>query len=108
MTNLYKQNDKVKIVYGKNKGKVSKIIKVIAKSEQIVVQGVNIVVKNIKPSKTNPNGGFIKKEKAIHLSNVMHCINNNIVSKIGFKMNKGIKRRFYKKSGQFLDNISYD
>jgi large subunit ribosomal protein L24 len=108
MANLYKKNDRVKVIYGKNKGKISKVMKIITRSKQIIIQGVNVIVKNVKPSKASPDGGFIRKEKPIHLSNIMHCTSNSIVSKIGFKKNKGVKKRFYKKSGQFLDNILYD
>jgi large subunit ribosomal protein L24 len=66
-----KVGDKVVVIAGKDKGKEGKIIKTIKNANKVVVEGVNIVTKHVKPSAQNENGGIIKVEAPIHASNVM-------------------------------------
>lgn len=65
-----KKDDLVKVIAGDDKGKEGKILRVIPKDCKVVVEGVNIVKKAIKPSEENKKGGFINKELPIHISNV--------------------------------------
>ncbi|MBP3635433.1 MAG: 50S ribosomal protein L24 [Bacilli bacterium] len=67
----FKVGDKVVVIAGKDKGKEGKIIKTIKKDNKVVVEGINIVTKHVKPSAQNENGGIIKIEAPIHASNVM-------------------------------------
>jgi large subunit ribosomal protein L24 len=62
--------DTVMITAGNDKGAVGEILSVITKKDRVVVKGVNIRTRNIKPTQQNPNGGTIKKEMSIHMSNV--------------------------------------
>jgi large subunit ribosomal protein L24 len=62
--------DTVIITAGNDKGAVGEILSVITKKDRVVVKGVNIRTRNIKPTQQNPNGGTIKKEMSIHMSNV--------------------------------------
>lgn len=65
-----KTGDKVKVIAGKDKGKEGTVLSVNAKTNRIVVKGVNKIKKHEKPSQTNANGGVVEKEDSIHASNV--------------------------------------
>lgn len=65
-----KKGDMVKVIAGDDKGKESKILQVFPKKALVIVEGCNVVKKTIKPTDDNPKGGFITKEKPIHISNV--------------------------------------
>ena len=66
-----KKGDTVKVIAGKDKGKEGKIIKTLKNDNKVVVEGINMVTKHVKPSAQNENGGIIKVEAPIHASNVM-------------------------------------
>ena len=71
MTKLFiRKNDQVAVMAGRDKGKQGKVLKVDAKSMKLVVEGVNMVKRHVKPSQTNPQGGIVQKEATIHYSNV--------------------------------------
>jgi len=65
-----RQGDTVMVTAGKGKGAVGDVLRVIVKKDRVVVKGVNVRNKNIKPTQNNPNGGVIKQEMPIHKSNV--------------------------------------
>ena len=65
-----KKGDTVKIIAGDDKGKEAKVLAVLPKTSQVIVEGCKIAKKAIKPDDKNPNGGFINKEMPIHISNV--------------------------------------
>ena len=65
-----KVNDNVLVIAGKDKGKEGTVLSVNAKTNRIVVKGVNKIKKHEKPSQTNANGGVVEKEGSIHASNV--------------------------------------
>ena len=65
-----KVGDKVKILAGKDKGKEGVITVTLKKKDRVVVQGVNVVKKHIKPGRTNETGGILETENLIHVSNV--------------------------------------
>jgi large subunit ribosomal protein L24 len=88
--------DKVKIISGKDKGKVSEVTAVFPEISKVIVSGVNIVKKHVKGEK----GGIITMEKPIHVSNVMYY--DEIPSKIGFTLIDGKKFRVMKKSGKVV------
>lgn len=73
-----KKDDKVKIITGKDKGKIGKVLKVVNKDSRMVVENINIVKSHQKPNMKNPQGGIISKEAPIDFSNVMlmcnHCM----------------------------------
>lgn len=66
-----RKNDEVSIRAGKDKGKTGKVLKVDAVNMKLLVEGVNLVKRHVKPSQTNPQGGIVSKEAMIHYSNVM-------------------------------------
>ena len=65
-----KQGDTVKVIAGDDKGKEARVLQVMPKTSQVVVEGCKVVKKAIKPSESNPKGGFANVEKPIHVSNV--------------------------------------
>ena len=67
-----KKGDNVMVITGKDKGKVGKVLKVDTESNRIYVEGVNIVAKSKKPRNAQDQGGIIKREGTIDISNVMH------------------------------------
>ena len=68
---MLKVGDKVVVISGKDKGSEGKIIKVLKKDNKVVVEGINMVTKHVKPNAQNENGGIVKVEAPIHASNVM-------------------------------------
>ncbi|MCX4241288.1 50S ribosomal protein L24 [Paraliomyxa miuraensis] len=66
-----KQGDSVVVVAGKDKGMRGRVLSVSPGASKVVVEGVNVRTKHVKPSQQNPQGGRIKKEAPIHISNVM-------------------------------------
>ena len=65
-----KVGDNVKVLTGKDKGKEGKVIFTLRKKDRVVVEGVNIVKKHMKPSRMNETGGIVEVEHPIHVSNV--------------------------------------
>lgn len=65
-----KKGDTVKVIAGDDKGKIAKVLSVLPKTSQVIVEGCKIAKKAIKPSDNNPKGGFISKEMPIDISNV--------------------------------------
>ena len=66
-----RRGDLVKVIAGDSKGQQGKIVEVLVSKNRAIVEGVNMVSKHTKPSASNPNGGIIKKEAPIHISNLM-------------------------------------
>ena len=65
-----KKDDEVIVLAGKNKNSKGKVLKVLVKEEKAIVEGVNMVSKSTKPNAQNPQGGIIKQEAPIHISNI--------------------------------------
>ncbi|RRN77873.1 50S ribosomal protein L24 [Pseudoxanthomonas sp. SGD-10] len=66
-----RKGDLVKVIAGDSKGQQGKIVEVLVKENRAIVEGINLVSRHTKPSAANPNGGIIKKEAPIHISNLM-------------------------------------
>jgi large subunit ribosomal protein L24 len=98
-----KKGDQVIVLTGKDKGKQGQVTSVMPKENRVVVQGVNMVKKNQKPSTTTP-GGIVEKEQSIHASNVaLIDPKSNKATRVGYKIGaKGEKTRIAKKSGQVI------
>lgn len=86
-----KLNDEVIVLAGKDKGKTGTLSQLNLKRKTVVVSGVNMVRKAIRPTQENPNGGFVDVEKSIHMSNVA------VVSP---KTKKATRVRIEKKDGK--------
>lgn len=66
-----RKGDLVQVIAGDSKGKQGKVLEVQLLTNRILVEGANMVSKHTKPNATAPNGGIIKKESSIHVSNIM-------------------------------------
>jgi large subunit ribosomal protein L24 len=103
MTKLHiKKGDTVIVLSGEDKGKTGKVLKVIVDKQRAIVEGVNIVTKSSKPTAKNPQGGFIKVEAPIHISNLsLIDPKSGKPTRIAIKVNAdGKKVRIAKKSGE--------
>ncbi len=98
-----KKGDKVIVISGADKGTVGEVTKVLPDKDQVVVEGVNVRKKALKPTQANPDGGIVEQEMPIHVSNVMaYDAKAKKASKIGYKDVKGKKTRVYKKTGTVI------
>lgn len=100
-----KTGDTVKVISGHYKGTVSEVKSVDPKNNKIIVEGVNMIKKSLKPSQQNPEGGIVETEAPIDASNVMlYDKKAKAASRVGYKFNdKGEKKRVFKKSGEEVD-----
>ncbi len=98
-----KKDDTVKIIAGKDKGVVGKIIKVDTENERVYVQGANMVSKAMKKRNQQDKGGITKIEAPIHVSNVAIVAAKGETSKLGYKKDaNGNKVRYAKKTGEVI------
>ena len=67
---MIKVGDNVRVITGSNKGKEGKVLKVLRADNKVIVDGVNVVKKHVKPNRTNETGGILEVEAPIHISNV--------------------------------------
>lgn len=95
-----KKGDKVKVITGAYKGTIGEVTKAFPKEDKVIVEGVNMVKKHLRPTQQNPDGGIVEKEAKIHVSNVMlYDEKAKQASRVKYEMKDGMKVRVYKKSG---------
>ncbi|MEE4176175.1 MAG: 50S ribosomal protein L24 [Bacteroides sp.] len=98
-----KKGDAVKVIAGNEKGSQGKVLEVYPEKLRALVEGVNMVSKHTKPNAANPQGGIIKKEAPIHISNLMVIDGKGNATRIGRKLNdKGKLERYSKKTGEVI------
>ncbi|MFP9118253.1 50S ribosomal protein L24 [Flavobacterium sp. RNTU_13] len=98
-----KSGDTVKVIAGDHKGSEGKVLRVLREKNKAIVEGVNLVSKHTKPSAKNPQGGIVKKEAPIHISNIaLVDPKTNEATKTGVRTEGDKKVRFSKKSNQVL------
>ena len=99
-----KTGDTVRVIAGDHKGSEGKIVRVLREKNKAIVEGVNIISKHVKPSATNPQGGIVKKEAPIHISNLAIVDpKTNEVTRVAIVKNENGKNvRVSKKSNQVL------
>ena len=104
MTKLkIKSGDLVKVIAGDHKGAEGKVVKVLREDNKAIVEGVNMVSKHTKPSANNPQGGIVKKEAPIHISNVMLWdAKAGAATKVKRSRETGKLVRISKKSGEVI------
>ncbi len=97
-----KKNDSVIVLAGNDKGKKGKVLKVIVDKRRAIVEGVNMVSRHTKPSAKNPQGGIVKQEASIDISNLsLIDPKSGKATRIGIKVTEdGKKIRVAKKSGE--------
>ena len=93
-----KKGDTVFVNAGNDKGKTGKVLEVLRDKDRVIVEGINMVSKHTKP---NPQGGIIKQEAGIHISNVQLVDpKTGAATRVGYKEVDGKKVRYAKKSGE--------
>ncbi len=97
-----KKGDTVKVITGIDKGKQGKVIEVFPAKNKALVEGVNMVSKHTKPNATHPQGGIVKQEAAIHISNLMLVDAKGNATRVGRKEVKGKLERYSKKTGEVI------
>ncbi|MDI3526074.1 MAG: large subunit ribosomal protein [Tenuifilum sp.] len=97
-----KKGDMVYVISGESKGQQGRVLKVLVEKQRAIVEGVNMVSRHTKPNSQYPQGGIIKKEAPIHISNLMVVDpTTGKPTRIGRRLNdKGKLVRYSKKSGE--------
>ncbi len=97
-----KKGDTVYVITGEYKDQQGRVLEVLKKKDRAIVEGVNMVSKHTKPNSQNPQGGIIKKEAAVHISNLLLVDpSTGKPTRIGRKLNSKNKSvRYSKKSGE--------
>ena len=100
-----RKNDTVIVTTGNSKGTKGKVVKVFPKTNRAIVEGANLISKHTKPNAENPQGGIIKKESTIHISNLMLIDpKSGDPTKVGKKVDKKTRKlvRFAKNTGELI------
>ena len=99
-----KKGDTVLVLSGNDKGKQGNVLSVDVKSQRAIVEGVRIVSKHTRPNAEHPQGGIIKQEAPIHISNLMVVDNSGKPTRVGRKKDEktGKLIRYSKKTGEII------
>ncbi len=101
----FRKDDKVKIIAGKDKGKIGKVLKVIRKKNRVLVENINVVKRHTRPSATNRQGGIVEGEAPIHWANIM-VMCGKCVKPVRIKMQHledGKKMRICRECNEIMD-----
>src|ERR1700693_1479566 len=98
-----KRNDQVEVIAGKDKGKRGRVLRVLADKNRVLVEGVMMVKKHVKPNpQRNIKGGIAEQEATIHLSNVMLVDSDGNKIRVGTRIEGDKKRRYSKATGNVI------
>jgi large subunit ribosomal protein L24 len=97
-----KKGDTVKVIAGNNRGQQGRILSVDTTSNKAIVEGINMVSRHTKPGAANPQGGIVKKEAPIQISNLMLLV-NDVPTRVGRKVEDGKIVRYAKKTGEVIN-----
>ncbi len=105
MARHVRKGDMVVVTAGNDRGSIGEVLKVIPKEDRVIVQGVNIRTKHVKPTQQNPKGGLLQQEMPIHISNVSPSVDGK-PSRVRFESRKdGSKVRVAVKGSKELGSI---
>lgn len=103
-----KKDDMVQIIAGDSKGATGKVLRVLREENKVVVQGLNLAKKHVKPSQRNPSGGRINIEQPIHISNVLPVNpKTSKGTKVRYELGKDGSKRRVAKDGSKISDIRY-
>ena len=99
-----RKGDTVMIIAGDSKGQQGKVLRIDTDTYMAIVEGVNLVSKHTKPNAKSPQGGIIKKEAPVHISNLKLIDNSGTPTRIGRKIDPKTEKlvRYSKKSGEVI------
>ena len=92
-----KSGDTVTVIAGDHKGSEGKVLQILRDKNRAIVEGVNMISKHTKPSAQNPQGGIVKKEASIHISN-LSLVEDGKAVRVGYSIEGDAKTRISKKS----------
>jgi len=102
MAQHVRKGDLVYVRSGKDRGRTGTVLRVMPKEDKVLVQGINVVRKHVKPNQSNPQGGVLDKEMPIHISNVSP-VSNGKPTRVRFETrDDGSKVRIAVKTGEVL------
>lgn len=98
-----KKNDIVRVISGNSKGKEGKVLSVDRKAMRALVEGVNLVSRHTKPNSKSPQGGIVKKESPVHISNLM-IVDGGEITRVGRRIDEETGRlvRYSKKTDKII------
>ena len=97
------RNDAVIVIAGKHKGKTGRVLRVIRDKDRVLIQGVGLIKKHVKPNpQRNIKGGIAEQEAPIHISNVALVDGNGKATRVGIRTVDGKRERFAKSTGETL------
>ena len=103
MTKLkIKTGDTVRVIAGDHKGSEGTVTKILREKNKAIVEGVNMVSKHVKPNAENPQGGIVKKEAAIQVSNLSLLTKDGKTTRVGYRGEGKDKVRVSKKSNEVI------
>jgi large subunit ribosomal protein L24 len=97
-----KVGDSVKVIQGDDKGKIGKVKTILRNKGKVIVEGVNIKIKHVKPSQKDKVGKIINFNAPIHISNIMLFAENGLISKVSFIIKNDKKIRVLRKTNELL------
>jgi large subunit ribosomal protein L24 len=100
-----RKGDTVQVIAGKDKGKTGEVLKTLPSDNRVVVQGVNMRTRHVKPTQEGESGRIVTEEASLHASNVMlYSTSKKVASRVELVTDKdGNKKRRLKKTGELLD-----
>jgi large subunit ribosomal protein L24 len=100
-----KQGDTVQVISGKDKGKTGEVLRTLPYENRVVVQGINLRTRHVKPTQEGESGRIVTEETSLHASNVMlYSTDKKVASRVEIVVEKdGTKKRRLKKTGEILD-----
>jgi large subunit ribosomal protein L24 len=100
-----KKGDTVQVIAGKDKGKTGEVIRTLPYENRVVVEGINLRTRHVKPTQEGESGRILTEEASVHASNVMlYSTSKKVASRVEIVVDKeGNKKRRLKKTGEFLD-----
>jgi large subunit ribosomal protein L24 len=100
-----KKGDTVQVISGKDKGKTGEVLRTLPYENRVVVQGINLRTRHVKPTQEGETGRIVTEEASLHASNVMlYSTAQKVASRVEIVVDKdGTKKRRLKKTGEFLD-----
>jgi len=100
-----KKGDTVQVIAGKDKGKTGEVLRTLPYENRVVVQGINLRTRHVKPTQEGETGRIVSEEASLHVSNVMlYSTTKQVASRVEIVVEKdGTKKRRLKKTGEILD-----
>ncbi len=101
-----RKGDQVIVTSGDHKGQTGEILEILVKSDKVLVKGINVKVRHVRPTQVNPKGGVVSKEMPMHISNVSPVVDGK-ATRVRFETQKdGSKNRVAVRGGKSLGQVS--